>query len=303
METNTIKKIYPKLAPMPHAKNITSCFDDATPWLDSNVAFNWLNFEYPFPHKHSDWEILIVLQDQMRHHINKGEDILSPGTACLIGPKDKHSFSYKNKKTPNFQGVSILIRDSFLRQFTSTYSPTLYDELCAHKEPLYFSVSKNSLDKYINILLEIQALNSNNVAHRNQQCIVVFNYLFLKLIEQVFTQSNAPTDLKPFLRVLNNPSISPEDIKAAQDALPYSYSQLTRIFKKSMGCTITHYVNSVKMNYAKELLANTDLTLPQITEELHFESGSHFHYLFKQYFGVTPLSYRKSTTPPLTLNN
>ena len=299
METSTnIKKIYPPIGNFPRSKNIVTSFDESTPWRDANVAFNWLNFEFPVSHKHLDWEILIVLQDQIRHHINKKTDILSPGTACLIGPKDKHSFSYKSRKKNNFQGVSILIRDSYLREFSNMFSPSLYEKLCSHKEPLYFTVSKNSIEKYTNILLEIQALNNNNAEYCKQQCITVFNYLFLKLTEQIFNPTIISKELKSFLRILNNPSISSEEIKAAQQALPYSYSQLTRIFKKSMGCTITHYINSVKMSYAKELLVNTDLTLTQITEELNFESASHFHYLFRQHFGITPLNFRKTASPP-----
>ena len=300
--TNTIKKIYPAIGPFPHSKSIVTSFDESTPWRDANVAFNWLNFEFPISHKHLDWEILIILQDEIRHHINKQTDILSPGTACLIGPKDKHSFTYKCKKKNNFQGVSILIRDSYLQAFANMFSPTLYEKLCSHKEPLYFTISKNSLEKYMNILLEIQALNNNNAEYCKQQCVTVFNYLFLKLTEQILNPTTISLELKSFLRVLNNPSISSEEIKIAQQTLPYSYSQLTRIFKKYMGCTITHYINSVKMNYAKELLSNTDLSLTQITEELNFESSSHFHYLFKQHFGITPLGFRKNSLPP-TLSN
>ena len=80
--------------------------------------------------------------------------------------------------------------------------------------------------------------------------------------------------------------------------MPYSYPQLTRIFKKYMHCTITQYVNKTKLQYAKELLANTDMSLTEITNELHFESTSHFHSLFKKHFNVTPAEYRRLNRIP-----
>ena len=99
--------------------------------------------------------------------------------------------------------------------------------------------------------------------------------------------------LKAFIRQLNNPLITPEEIKAAQSAMPYSYPQLTRIFKKYMSCTITQYVNRRKLEHAKELLSNTDMSLSEITSQLNFESTSHFHSLFKKHYGITPSEYRK----------
>ena len=99
------------------------------------------------------------------------------------------------------------------------------------------------------------------------------------------------------MRQLNNPSLTKEEHIEAEKALPYSYSQLTRIFKKHFGCTITQYVNKIKMNYAKDLLGNTDIPISRITEELQFLSDAHFFTFFKKTFGCTPSEYRKHKMP------
>jgi mannose-6-phosphate isomerase-like protein (cupin superfamily) len=96
-------------------------FDAATPWKDANIAFNWINFEYPLIHKHTDWEILLVLQGQILHTINESSKLLTPGIGCLIGPNDNHAIFYPNKKKNDFQGISIIIRDSYLRTFLQLY--------------------------------------------------------------------------------------------------------------------------------------------------------------------------------------
>ena len=285
-----LTKYYPNRGKLTKNFKIAT-FDVASPWKDANIAFNWINFEYPLVHGHTDWEFLLALQGQIVHEINNTTEVLTPGVGCLIGPNDRHAVFYPNKKKNDFQGVSIIIRDSYMREFAKLYTPTLYDELLAPKAPLYFSISRNSIEKYTNLLLSVQ--NHEHKEYCQQQCNIVFTYLILKIMEQQVTPLAIPDELKNFVRQLNNPSMSKEDLQNAQDSLPYSYSQLARIFKKHLNCTITQYVNRVKMNYAKELLSNTEIPISQIAEQLQFESTAHFHTLFKKTFNVTPLNYRK----------
>ena len=49
----------------------------------------------------------------------------------------------------------------------------------------------------------------------------------------------------------------------------------------------------VAYEYAKELLATTNLTTLSISSKLHFDSLSHFNHLFKREFNMTPSQYRK----------
>ncbi|MBQ3019702.1 MAG: helix-turn-helix transcriptional regulator [Clostridia bacterium] len=275
-------------------KNSLATFDSATPWKEANIAFNWLNFEYPLIHGHTDWEILLALQGHILHQINGTSEVLIPGTGCLIGPKDKHALFYPNKTKNDFQGVSIIIRDSYMRDFLHMYTPTLYNEILTHQKPLYFSISNNSIEKYTNLLLSIQNFDAPQTVYCQQQCNIVFTYLILKIMEQQVSPFSFPNELKDFVRQLNNPSITREKILELQEALPYSYSQLARIFKKYTNSTITQYVNQVKMNYAKELLSGTEMPIAAIAEELQFDSTAHFHTLFKRTFHTTPLHYRKN---------
>jgi AraC-like DNA-binding protein len=258
-----------------------------------------VNFEYPQYHGHIDWELLIVLNDQIVHKINGTENLLTVGTACLIGPKDNHALFYPNRQKNQFQGVTITARDTYVKELLALLSPTLYESLCSDATPLYFSLSPTTLEKYTNMLLNIQTYKNEGTPYTEQQCNIIFSSLLLTFLEQKQHEvSKMPSMLKDFVRQLNNPLITTEQIKAAQSKMPYSYPQLTRLFKKYMHCTITQYVNKTKLQYAKELLANTDMSLTEITNELHFESTSHFHSLFKKHFNTTPAEYRRLNRIP-----
>ena len=299
MDEKTKNKIYPNVGRISEkGRYMKTSFMQASPWQNADTAFYWVNFEYPLYHGHQDWELMIVLNDQILHKINGTEKLLTVGTACLIGPKDNHALFYPQRKKNLFQAVTIMARDSYVKQLLDMISPMLYDQLCTDPNPLYFSLSHNKIEKYTNMLLNIQTYHNKSTPHTEKQCNIIFSNLLLTFLEQQQEVSGIPDILRTFIRQLNNPLITSEQIKAAQEEMPYSYPQLTRIFKKYMHCTITQYVNKTKLQYAKELLANTDMSLTEITNELHFESASHFHSLFKKHFNMTPAEYRRLNRVP-----
>lgn len=297
MDEKTNKKIYPEVGKLPK-KYTKSNFTQAANWQNADTSFYWVNFEYPLYHGHDDWELVIILNDQIVHKINGKEQVLTAGTAFLIGPKDSHALFYPQRCKNQFQAVTLTARDSYVKKLLDMLSPTLYEQLCADPNPLYFSLSPNAMEKYTNMLLNIQTYRNESTPYTEQQCNIIFSNLVLTFLEQQQQEgSDIPPILKSFIRQLNNPLITNEQIKDAQAQMPYSYPQLTRIFKKYMHCTITQYVNKTKLQYAKELLANTDMSLMQITNELNFESTSHFHSLFKKHFNMTPAEYRRLNQP------
>lgn len=59
------------------------------------------------------------------------------------------------------------------------------------------------------------------------------------------------------------------------------------------GTTVLGYVQSLRLEQAKQLLIETNLTIIEIASQVGYESLSHFGYLFKRQFGITPREYRK----------
>lgn len=292
METK-IEKKYPYLGKVTKTEgNLVNSFDTASAWKDANTAFNWLNFEYPLYHSHVDWEILIVLNDCIEQTINGVTSTLSVGAACLIGPKDRHSLNYPNGKKNAFQGVSLLVRDEYLKQFFALYSPTLYDRLLSTPQAIVFSLPISFLEVLTDRLLSIQNIYGSEKEFAKEQCNLIFQSVLLQCLMQHKPMDTIPDELAMLIRSLNNPNLSPSEVKGLIAQMPYSYVHLTRLFKKYTNCTITQYVNNVKLEHAKDLLSTTKMTTLQIAQEIHFESLSYFIHLFKKHFGTTPSQYR-----------
>lgn len=77
------------------------------------------------------------------------------------------------------------------------------------------------------------------------------------------------------------------------DALGISRTYLASLFKQETGMTFLNYLVSVRMEKARELLLNTPMKVYEITSSVGYENSIHFAKLFKEYFGLNPMEYKK----------
>ena len=80
-------------------------------------------------------------------------------------------------------------------------------------------------------------------------------------------------------------------------------STFRREFERIMGTSPLRYINFLKIEKAKELLANADFNISDIPETLGFYDLSHFYKTFKSVTGITPSRFReelKKTSPAPT---
>jgi AraC family transcriptional regulator len=68
-----------------------------------------------------------------------------------------------------------------------------------------------------------------------------------------------------------------------------------RQFKHATGRTPHQYVIACRMEYAKQLLAETDMPLSEIGPQVGCADQSHFTALFRQHVSMTPQVYRNTT--------
>lgn len=69
---------------------------------------------------------------------------------------------------------------------------------------------------------------------------------------------------------------------------------LNRRFKKATGTTPSSYLNEVRMNFACDLLKNTDLSVLEVAHFSGYKDNSWFAARFKRWSGSTPGAYRNS---------
>lgn len=73
-----------------------------------------------------------------------------------------------------------------------------------------------------------------------------------------------------------------------------SRAYLFKKFRQELGVNIGAYIMQCRLRETKSLLKYTDKSLGEISTYLCFSSQSHFQNVFKKYFGITPMEYRRS---------
>lgn len=73
-----------------------------------------------------------------------------------------------------------------------------------------------------------------------------------------------------------------------------SASYLSSVFKKETGKTITEYINTRRVELAKDLLKKTNLQVQTIAQHCGVMDMNYFSKVFKKYTGKTPKEYRDS---------
>lgn len=72
-----------------------------------------------------------------------------------------------------------------------------------------------------------------------------------------------------------------------------SYEHADRCLKKYYGVTVSEMINSLRINYAKNMIINSSLSISDICYDSGFSNLSWFYTLFKQSLGMTPGDFRK----------
>ena len=83
--------------------------------------------------------------------------------------------------------------------------------------------------------------------------------------------------------------ISLDDVSREVDISPYYFS---KIFKKETGENFIEYLTNIRIEKAKELLENTDMSMKEICIEVGYSNPNYFSRSFKKNVGVTPTEYK-----------
>lgn len=84
-------------------------------------------------------------------------------------------------------------------------------------------------------------------------------------------------------------TISLEDLAAVAGVSRFHFH---RQFKKSVGATPHDYILRARIERAKELLIDSDLTVGEVSGAVGFVDQSHFSHIFRRFTAMTPRSFR-----------
>lgn len=95
---------------------------------------------------------------------------------------------------------------------------------------------------------------------------------------------------KYFMEENFSKDISLDDVSRTVDISPYYFSKL---FKEETGENFIEYLTNLRIEKAKKLLQNKDLSIKNICVDTGYSDPNYFSRIFKKQVGVTPTEYRE----------
>lgn len=123
-------------------------------------------------------------------------------------------------------------------------------------------------------------------------CANVINIIRIYTEERQKQSPEKDLVFKPVLQYMTqniNKSIKTEDLAELIYMQP---TYFIRCFKKQYGMPPIAYFNRMKIYKAMGMLAGTDLTIEEISEEIGIADTSYFARLFKKHCSISPTKYR-----------
>ncbi len=121
----------------------------------------------------------------------------------------------------------------------------------------------------------------------------------LQEITEAFTESmfgqtkeKSSETMKKAIRYIALNFASDISLVKVADYVGLNPSYFSTYFKQMCGSSFKEYLNMVRIEEAKRLLANTDYAILDIAIAIGFENQSYFSKVFKKFTGLTPKQYR-----------
>ena len=107
------------------------------------------------------------------------------------------------------------------------------------------------------------------------------------------TEASESPLAQKLLQILDAKYTEALSLKNIAKQLGYSPEHLSREFKRIFNTSFTEYLQKLRLAKSCKLLLETDWPIERIAESVGYENVQFYHRLFKRYYQLTPLQYRK----------
>lgn len=243
------------------------------------------------PHWHNSLELFLALSGKANVNVDGTDLDLNEGDLLVINPNEIHSIV----STTDNLILALQIRSSFWERVF----PCLYQEriLCCSAQD-NANKSYASIKRMMAEIALIASKRGKNYAVKLQGLLYELLYELVtyhsdKTMKSAMTKTSKHMDrLESIMKYIKDHHKSPlslEDVAKSQNLSP---NYLASFMKSHMGTTFLSYLNSIRLESAKNDLISTDLFITDIALNNGFPNTKAFHKTFKDIYGVTPNLYR-----------
>jgi len=167
--------------------------------------------------------------------------------------------------------------------------------------PFFFAEDEGNIKTLFEMLLNefyIRDEESNLMIHFyfSQMLIQLHRILTGSSREKLQKSSSASSNHAVYraLQYMDREYACITSVKQVAKDLSYSEYYLSHVFKEKMDVTVKDYLMRKKITAAAHMLTESNMTVTEISEQLHFSSLHSFGTAFKRYMGMSAGEFRRS---------
>lgn len=269
------------------------------------VSPEWI---HPTAHL-EDYELILVTKGILYLQMGNTRYVVSPNEYILLEPQRVSSADNRENIRRGFQKSSCafywLHFQSQKVTARNSLQPDLVDDIKDHIILPRYSKLRQS-EKVIFMLIQLQdSVRSHYHPHYYD---LLSTLILCELSEQRITGNETPeksmtgsvkacNDIKDYVQACKN-----ENLRIADIAKRFGYHEkyISRLFFKNEGISLKNYIIEQKLDQAKLLLLDSNMTVSEIAGFLGFSSYHTFERMFLKNMTMTPSAYRKLYTGRIT---
>lgn len=251
-------------------------------------------------HTHNFIEIFYIFSGTCIHVCHQQKYNLCAGDFCFWEYDAPHKII---SNSDNFLAINILIRrNCFEKMFfpllktqniLSSYFQNILYGNTSHPMILFRTGSDKKLRYFVSCLYQEETHKDTYYGEMMTNFLSeILIYLLRTHLSHVISKTTEhSTGVTAILQYIQE-HYNTVTLNEVCSQFSYSPAYLSRLIKKSFGMTFSEIIKNQRLDRAKWLLENTEMSIPDIALEVGCTDTSHLYRLFKQDLCTTPLKYR-----------
>lgn len=244
------------------------------------------------PHSHEFYELYFLLDGKRNFFIKNKMFIVEENTLIVVPP-----YSFHKTEGGAYRRINVNVSPSLL-------SPTQNEFLMKISDKTAIKFSKETSHTIKTLLEQGVYAQKRSTPDKIDNLLALTKTVLLLLSNQdtvslaavssAYKMGDVPAEFLKILYYINNNLTESITLESLCKEFYLSKVSLCKKFKEVMHCSIMDYVNGLRLNKAKSLLRETNMSMEDIAVECGYSSANYFGLVFKRDMGISPLNYRKT---------
>lgn len=253
-------------------------------------------------HTHDFIEIMYICSGSITHMFGNSKVVLTEGDVLVIGKNSLHSILTTEK---NDIGINLIISHELFEnliqsiRLDSELNMNIFSELLGGNNATYcvFHAGNNVAVNNImeNLIHSVICSDETDSYTLKESLKLLICYLSSINARDSAQINNGSYEDKTKKKIINyiKTSYASATLTEAADMLGLSPTYLSRWICQNFSLSFKELLMNERFQVARELLANTNMSIGDIIFYIGYENTSYFHKEFKKRYGMTPKAFRR----------